>query len=131
MASEVASYALAVNHSNSYVVKWYSLQVSWARTQKDVRILSTMSRCGLAPFAFIAILITICLRLIFLANSNLWHFCIFDGFRKHRFYITVESVLTAGSKPLVTGLVGWIIVLGLFLLFWPCSLNMMAKEETN
>ena len=127
MTAEVLSYAMAVKTIRILMLLGVAFATGLVqhRAHRDVPIISTLSRVWfLIPFSLIALLVTISPVIgTFLAEFKpIGTFAFSMALGSIGFMVNVESVLTVGSKPLLIGLVGWLIVVAIFLLAWPLFL---------
>jgi uncharacterized integral membrane protein (TIGR00698 family) len=77
----------------------------------------------LLPFLLMALLVSIPATSGLLVQVRPWAVFIFSmALGSIGLLVDIESVLAAGSRPLIVGLVGWIIVVLFFLLTWPLFL---------
>ena len=74
----------------------------------------------LLPFLLMALLVSYPATSAFLVQVRPWASFVFSmALASIGLMVDVESVLAAGSRPLLVGLVGWIFVVLFFLLTWP------------
>ena len=127
MSGEILNYAYVVMTVRIVLLLGVVIGTSffWQRSKHQVHMLNLVKRMWfLVPFTFVLVLVSIFPGInAFLMNFKiLGTIALATAVGSIGFKVDVERLLAVGSKPILLGLIGWIIVVGLILWVWPLLL---------